>query len=174
MALIAKSATPVAIASWRVAASQLSVGFRRSRGGAVAALAAATRRPLTQPRCSFLNVPYAPAVNSVFLGGSRSFADAVGTVEERVISAVKKYAAMRLEELKREGTSSGDGDKMVQLLSGDVSTTTKWDDLGFDDLDKVEVLLEVEEEFSHVIPDDTADAIQSVEEAIAYIKGHVS
>ncbi|KAG1444728.1 hypothetical protein G6F56_010176 [Rhizopus delemar] len=42
-------------------------------------------------------------------------------------------------------------------------------DLGLDSLDTVEVVMAIEEEFSVEIPDNDADAIQSVEQAIEYI-----
>ncbi|QIW99629.1 hypothetical protein AMS68_005147 [Peltaster fructicola] len=42
-------------------------------------------------------------------------------------------------------------------------------DLGLDSLDTVEVVMAIEEEFSIEIPDKEADAIHSVNEAVAYI-----
>jgi NADH dehydrogenase (ubiquinone) 1 alpha/beta subcomplex 1 len=42
-------------------------------------------------------------------------------------------------------------------------------DLGLDSLDTVEVVMAIEEEFSVEIPDNDADAIQSVKQAIDYI-----
>merc|ERR1712146_194765 len=88
----------------------------------------------------------------------RAFCTADLSLEDRVIKAVKKYAAMRKDELKNSTEDSGEElEKSIKALEQDVSTTTKWDDLGFDELDKVEVLLEVEDEFSHIIPDDEAD-----------------
>merc|ERR1719195_771317 len=62
--------------------------------------------------------------------------------------------------------------KILGMLGNEVTVSTRWDDLGFDDLDKVEVLLEVEEEFDHTMPDEEADAINSVEETIAYLRKH--
>eukprot|EP00928_Gymnodinium_smaydae_P074635 TRINITY_DN57666_c0_g1_i1.p1 TRINITY_DN57666_c0_g1~~TRINITY_DN57666_c0_g1_i1.p1 ORF type:complete len:164 (+),score=51.28 TRINITY_DN57666_c0_g1_i1:61-492(+) len=104
---------------------------------------------------------------------ARSFCAASGSVEERVIKAVKKYTAMRIEELQREegdAGAAGEREKLMEKLRSEVSADTTWEDLGFDDLDKVEVLLEVEDEFSHTMPDDEADAIPSVKETIAYIQ----
>jgi len=43
-------------------------------------------------------------------------------------------------------------------------------DLGLDSLDAVEVQMAIEEEFSIEIPDAEADEIQSVAQAIEYIK----
>ncbi len=43
-------------------------------------------------------------------------------------------------------------------------------DLGADSLDNVELVMELEEEFDINIPDDAAEKIQTVGEAVAYIK----
>eukprot|EP00928_Gymnodinium_smaydae_P056319 TRINITY_DN39719_c0_g1_i1.p2 TRINITY_DN39719_c0_g1~~TRINITY_DN39719_c0_g1_i1.p2 ORF type:complete len:165 (+),score=49.47 TRINITY_DN39719_c0_g1_i1:62-496(+) len=116
-----------------------------------------------------------PQLQSALGLAARTFcaATAKGSLEDRVIAAVKKYAAMRVEELKREEADAASADersKLLAALGGDVTADTKWEDLGFDDLDKVEVLLEVEDEFSHTMPDDEADAISSVKETIAYLQ----
>lgn len=42
-------------------------------------------------------------------------------------------------------------------------------DLGLDSLDQVEVLMEVENEFSILIPDDDADNLKTVDQTINYI-----
>mmetsp|Transcript_45417 Transcript_45417/g.117518 ORF Transcript_45417/g.117518 Transcript_45417/m.117518 type:complete len:150 (-) Transcript_45417:103-552(-) len=104
-------------------------------------------------------------------GAARTFCAGSGSVEERVIKAVKRYAQMRVDELQKEEGSSGE---MLAKLKGEISAATKWDELGFDDLDTVEVLLEVEDEFGHVIPDDNADAIHNVKDTIEYIQKHCS
>ncbi len=44
------------------------------------------------------------------------------------------------------------------------------DDLGADSLDRVELIMEFEEEFGIEIPDEEAEGIQTVGEAIAYIE----
>eukprot|EP00927_Polykrikos_kofoidii_P054647 TRINITY_DN49034_c0_g1_i1.p1 TRINITY_DN49034_c0_g1~~TRINITY_DN49034_c0_g1_i1.p1 ORF type:complete len:175 (-),score=42.32 TRINITY_DN49034_c0_g1_i1:216-740(-) len=170
MALGVKFAAPFLISSSRSVASKLPGSFRLTFGSNPPNLSAVARFTTVQSKSLVGGHLPSQASCCALVRASRRFADAKGSVDERVISAVKRYAAMRVEELKREDTMSGERDKMVQALSADVSTTTKWDELGFDDLDKVEVLLEVEEEFSLVIPDDTADSIQSVDEAIAYIQ----
>mmetsp|Transcript_59334 Transcript_59334/g.164067 ORF Transcript_59334/g.164067 Transcript_59334/m.164067 type:complete len:166 (-) Transcript_59334:89-586(-) len=104
----------------------------------------------------------------------RTFCGQPGSIEDRVIKAVKRYAGMRIEELKNETTdSTGDKDKVLEALAREVTGATKWEDLGFDDLDKVEVLLEVEDEFNHVIPDDDADRIESVKESVVYLEKHL-
>ena len=44
------------------------------------------------------------------------------------------------------------------------------DDLGADSLDQVELVMELEEEFDINIPDDAAEKIQTVGQAIEYIE----
>ena len=47
------------------------------------------------------------------------------------------------------------------------------DDLGADSLDTVELVMEFEDEFELSIPDEEAEKIQTVGQAIDYIKAHV-
>jgi acyl carrier protein len=46
-------------------------------------------------------------------------------------------------------------------------------DLGADSLDTVELIMEFEKEFNIAIPDDQAEKIGTVGQAIAYIEGNV-
>ena len=46
-------------------------------------------------------------------------------------------------------------------------------DLGADSLDTVELIMEFEKEFNIAIPDDQAEKISTVGEAIAYIEGNL-
>ena len=48
------------------------------------------------------------------------------------------------------------------------------DDLGADSLDTVELVMAFEEEFGCEIPDDAAEKILTVKDAIEYIKSHES
>ena len=48
------------------------------------------------------------------------------------------------------------------------------DDLGADSLDTVELVMAFEEEFGCEIPDDAAEKILTVKDAIEYIKEHAS
>ncbi|CAE7312163.1 acpP, partial [Symbiodinium necroappetens] len=106
----------------------------------------------------------------------RGFATA--SVEERVINSVKKrsgpkeYMKLRVEDLRleTENKSAQQSEALKVLEETEVSLDTKWEDLKFDDLDKVEVLLEVEEEFEHVISDADSDAISSVQGVIDYLQ----
>ena len=47
-------------------------------------------------------------------------------------------------------------------------------DLGADSLDTVELVMELEEEFDISIPDEDAEKIQTVGEAIKYIEEHIN
>jgi acyl carrier protein len=47
------------------------------------------------------------------------------------------------------------------------------DDLGADSLDTVELVMALEEEFETEIPDDEAEKITTVQQAINYIAAHV-
>ena len=47
------------------------------------------------------------------------------------------------------------------------------DDLGADSLDTVELVMALEEEFECEIPDEEAEKITSVQQAIDYVKTHV-
>ena len=47
------------------------------------------------------------------------------------------------------------------------------DDLGADSLDLVELVMVMEEEFGKEIPDEDAEKIQTVQDAINYINGHL-
>ena len=51
------------------------------------------------------------------------------------------------------------------------SSASFTDDLGADSLDTVELIMEFEKEFDIQIPDDKAEAIASVEDAISFIEG---
>ena len=48
------------------------------------------------------------------------------------------------------------------------------DDLGADSLDLVELVMHMEEEFDVEIPDDDAENIRSVQDAINYIQQHLT
>ena len=48
------------------------------------------------------------------------------------------------------------------------------DDLGADSLDTVELVMALEEEFDAEIPDDQAESITKVKDAVAYITEHAS
>jgi acyl carrier protein len=48
------------------------------------------------------------------------------------------------------------------------------DDLGADSLDTVELVMALEEEFETEIPDEEAENITTIQEAIDYIKAHIN
>lgn len=51
-------------------------------------------------------------------------------------------------------------------------TASFTNDLGADSLDTVELIMEFEKEFNIAIPDDQAEKIQTVGDAVAYIEEH--
>ncbi|WP_145264450.1 acyl carrier protein [Planctomycetes bacterium Pan216] len=54
------------------------------------------------------------------------------------------------------------------------SETSFVNDLGADSLDQVELVMELEEEFDITIPDEQAEHIQTVGQAVKYIEEHSS
>ena len=54
------------------------------------------------------------------------------------------------------------------------SEASFFDDLGADSLDTVELVMALEEEFDIEIPDEDAEKIASVQNAVDYIKGQTS
>lgn len=60
-----------------------------------------------------------------------------------------------------------------QIDPSKVTPETKFaDDLGLDSLDIVEVVMAIEDEFAIEIPDQEADKIASISDAIEYISSH--
>ena len=74
------------------------------------------------------------------------------SVEERVIEIVSEQMGVSKDQVTRE--------------------TSFVNDLGADSLDTVELVMEFEEEFDITIPDEEAEKIQTVGQAIDYIKEH--
>ena len=77
----------------------------------------------------------------------------MSTIEERV----KKIVVEQLGVKEEEATNNA----------------SFVDDLGADSLDTVELVMALEEEFECEIPDEEAEKITSVQQAIDYIKAHV-
>lgn len=73
-------------------------------------------------------------------------------VEDRVIEIVSEQMGVSKEQVTRE--------------------TSFVNDLGADSLDTVELVMEFEEEFDITIPDEEAEKIQTVGQAIDYIEQH--
>ena len=76
----------------------------------------------------------------------------MATVEERVKKIIVEQLGVKEEE-----------------VSNDVSFV---DDLGADSLDTVELVMALEEQFDTEIPDEEAEKITTVQQAIDYIKSH--
>lgn len=74
----------------------------------------------------------------------------MASVEERVIDIVAEQLGVNEDQINRE--------------------TSFVNDLGADSLDTVELVMELEEEFDINIPDDAAEKIQTVGQAIEHIE----
>jgi acyl carrier protein len=77
------------------------------------------------------------------------------------MSVAEKVKSIIVEQLNVEAT---------EVVSGASFT----DDLGADSLDIVELVMRFEEEFGIEIPDDAAEKIGRVQEAIDYIDQHLA
>ena len=72
-------------------------------------------------------------------------------------------------------------EKVIQIVSehmsvdkGEISKATSFvDDLNADSLDTVELVMELEDEFELTIPDEEAEKLKTVGEAISYINSHL-
>jgi acyl carrier protein len=65
-------------------------------------------------------------------------------------------------------------DKLGVNESEVTDTASFTNDLGADSLDTVELIMEFEKEFNIAIPDDQAENIQTVGDAISYIEKHAN
>ncbi|HET6573064.1 MAG TPA: acyl carrier protein [Fimbriiglobus sp.] len=75
------------------------------------------------------------------------------SVEQRVMEIVSEHLAVNKEKLTR--------------------ATNFIEDIGADSLDIVELVMELEEEFDIQIPDDQAEKIKTIGEAVDYIEARV-
>jgi acyl carrier protein len=76
----------------------------------------------------------------------------MSTIEERVKKIVVEQLGVKEEEVNPESSFV--------------------DDLGADSLDTVELVMALEEEFETEIPDEEAEKITTVQQAIDYIQAH--
>ncbi len=75
----------------------------------------------------------------------------MSNIEERVIKMVAEQLGVKVEDVK--------------------VTSSFVEDLGADSLDTVELIMEFEKEFDIQIPDDQAENIATVGQAVSYIEG---
>lgn len=65
--------------------------------------------------------------------------------------------------------------EQLGVNEADVKTESSFvDDLGADSLDTVELVMALEEEFECEIPDEEAEKITTVKQAIDYVNGHLA
>ncbi len=63
--------------------------------------------------------------------------------------------------------------EQLGVKSSDVAEDASFvDDLGADSLDTVELVMKFEEDFDIEIPDEDAEKIQTVQDAVSYIQAH--
>ncbi len=63
--------------------------------------------------------------------------------------------------------------EQLGVNEADIKTESSFiDDLGADSLDTVELVMALEDEFETEIPDEEAEKITTVQQAIDYVKGH--
>ena len=77
----------------------------------------------------------------------------MSNIEEQVKNIVAEQLGVKGEEVKNESSFV--------------------DDLGADSLDTVELVMALEEEFETEIPDEEAEKISTIQEAIDYIESHM-
>ena len=64
--------------------------------------------------------------------------------------------------------------KQLGVKEDDVTSAASFvDDLGADSLDTVELVMALEEEFKTEIPDEDAETITTVQQAVDYVNSHV-
>lgn len=78
----------------------------------------------------------------------------MSSVEEQVRGIIAEQLGLKADEIKNEASFV--------------------DDLGADSLDTVELVMALEEEFETEIPDDDAEKITTVQQAIDYIRARQS
>lgn len=76
----------------------------------------------------------------------------MSSIEERVKKVVIEQLGVKEDEVSKEASFV--------------------DDLGADSLDTVELVMALEEEFETEIPDDEAEKITTVQQAVTYITAH--
>lgn len=65
--------------------------------------------------------------------------------------------------------------KQLNVDDAEVTLSTSFvDDLGADSLDQIELVMAFEEEFKINIPDEEAENIKTVQNAVEYVEAHVN
>ena len=99
----------------------------------------------------------------------RLFLSYVGTVLGMVLLPAKNVAALSIEDRVKKIVV-----EQLGVRESEVTCTASFvDDLGADSLDTVELVMALEEEFEIEIPDDRAERITTVGQAIGYVSFHL-
>jgi acyl carrier protein len=113
-------------------------------------------------------------------GLGRSLYSGPGVISGRIRDAA--CGAGKLKESPMSVTEKEIEEKVISIVAdqmgvdkGEISRDTSFvQDLNADSLDTVELVMEFEDEFETSIPDEQAEKIQTVGQAIDYIKQHVN
>ena len=92
------------------------------------------------------------SIKAAQVGSLLWIGNVMSSIEERVIKMVAEQLGVKEEDIK--------------------ATSSFVEDLGADSLDTVELIMALEEEFDAEIPDEEAEKIGTVQDAIAYIESN--
>jgi acyl carrier protein len=100
-----------------------------------------------------------------------------------VLAAIKDYAKFRSEEITNElkfrkhemsDEETTQANLALNKLKTPITDQTKWLDLGFDDLDQVEVLLMIEDALQVRFPDSEFNTVHGVSDAVQVTNKYLS
>ena len=99
-----------------------------------------------------------------------------------LVSCIREFTVIRIPSSRnihmKDGTVASVKERVIDIVAEQLGVdkdkitpeTSFVNDLGADSLDTVELVMELEEEFDINIPDDAAEKIQTVGQAVEYIE----
>jgi acyl carrier protein len=100
------------------------------------------------------------------MDGGRRHGDVTGRTHAKEVNAVAPFSEDRVKEIIA---------KELEVDAKQVVPEAKFiEDLGADSLDIVELVMALEEEFGIDIPDEDADKLRTVGDAMNYLKSHAT